>query len=150
MGEEFIKVNGKRFNEALRLAAERGGWTISDICMMLDRSANFFNRCKETNSLRKSEFERACKITRLNPEDYLIKEEKETRESSSSDNKYDEDIIVSLNSIYNLINKLYSEQKVTNEILRNHLTLMKEINSHSKKAEDNLIQIKLNTKEGGY
>jgi len=145
-GRDMVNINGEKFKkDVLKGASGKMGLTLRDISTkILRRNSAFITQSCDAGRFEKNSFETLCTMLGLDEDDYFIKEE--TPEEVKTDDATD--VIVGLNSLYNLLNTLLAEQKTTNTILQEIVRrsdtenkMVETINSNTNKTLDKLCQI---------
>lgn len=145
-GKDMIDINGELFKkDVMKGLDEKMGLTLKDASeKILRRNNAFIVQSCIAGRFERTAFETLCIMLGLDEKDYIpnpgAPEEKKTEEGT--------DVIVGINSLYNLLNTLLAEQKTTNTILKELVRrgdaenkMVETINSNTGKTVDKLCQI---------
>lgn len=142
---EMITITGESFKKDLcKVLAEKMNLSMEEASVKILRNGkNYISKSCITGRIGRSEYETLCVVAGLDESKYIPEEKKE---EPHKENK--PDVIVGMNSIYNLLNKIYSEMKTTNDILRemsrkedNSRKMIETINSNTNKATEKITSI---------
>ena len=141
--EKGVRFDGERIQEELKKREIKS--TVASQFIIL-RSPNYLYNCFAKNTIGEESLKKLCGFLGLDIKEVMIDDEEPEKESKKQFN-YD-DLIVGLNSMYNLQNKILAEIKNQNEILRGLSSkktqdseMMKQINSNVNTATEKVKAI---------
>lgn len=150
MKNGMVDVNGELFKQDItRSLKEKMGLSVKQASVILLRKNNaYITQGCISGRFTEDTFETLCVCCGLDKDKYLKKDEPEEKKPEPAKQIYNEDIVVGLNSLYNLLNTLLSEVKTTNSLLREVCRksdtdhkMLETINSNTNKATEKITAI---------
>lgn len=150
--EKRVKFDSERISKELQ-ARSITPTTASQFIML--KNPNYLTACMSSGLIGEESLKKLCGFLQVGVREVTIAEN-ELQKGTSKQFNY-EDLIVGLNSMYNLQNKILAEIKSQNEILRNLYGLKKSddeilkninsnLNSNTEKVKAIFTEIKYNNK----
>ena len=127
-----IKIDG----EKLRAAIDAQPLPMNDISkFVLGADGSYLSKSVNNSVINPESYRILCEFLKLNPEDYLITEEKkeEKAPAESADG-----MVVAVNSLYNRVNMCLAEIKTQQTLTKEQITVEKQILEILKSVNSNL------------
>lgn len=127
-----VNINGARLQKDLAGKAKESFSKISTF--ILNNSESYLSQACSKNAIGVTQLNKLCNFYGLDKDDYIIEEEKQEQAPLQDNAKIYADI-------YNLLNKIYAENRDLNSRLDRYEKMLQTITSNSTKGTEKLCSI---------